>query len=151
MTRAFIAWAMLEPSLRQSVKPRGYWTVRRRSPLWLFHFERLTSHLSLFTFHHSPPPLTLRRANACSVAGLSLLTSHGRASGLAVRLQDLFLILSQGVDLGLFAVTAAFRIARDLKKIGSSGFEMIRIRISQCESPRVFRVYDKEMTNWRSN
>jgi hypothetical protein len=36
-----------------------------------------------------------------------------------------------------------------LKKILGSGFEMIRI--SQCESPRVFRVYDKEKTNWRSN
>jgi hypothetical protein len=28
---------------------------------------------------------------------------------------------------------------------------MIRIRVSQCESPRVFGVYDKERTNWRSN
>jgi hypothetical protein len=35
----------------------------------------------------------------------------------AVSLQDLFLILSQCVDLGLLAVTAAFRAARDLKKI----------------------------------
>jgi nitrile hydratase subunit alpha len=25
------------------------------------------------------------------------------------------------------------------------------IRISQCESPRIFRIYDKERTNWRSN
>ena len=55
-----------------------------------------------------------------------------------MRLQDLFLILSQGVDLGLLAVTAAFRAARDLKKILGSGFEMIRI--SQCESPRGFRI-----------
>jgi hypothetical protein len=52
-----------------------------------------------------------------------------------VRLQDLFLILSQCVDLGLLAITAAFRAARDLKKIFGSGFEMVRI--SQCESPRV--------------
>jgi hypothetical protein len=66
-----------------------------------------------------------------------------------MRLQDLFLILSQGVDLGLLTITAAFRAPRDLKEILGSGFEMIRI--SQCESPRVFRVYDKEMSNWRSN
>jgi hypothetical protein len=66
-----------------------------------------------------------------------------------MRLQDLFLILSQRIDLGLLPVAAAFRAARDLKKILGSGFEMIRI--SQCESPRVFRVYDKEMTKWRSN
>ena len=52
----------------------------------------------------------------------------------AVRFQDLFLILSQCVDLGLLSITAAFRAARDLKKILGSGFEMIRI--SQCESPR---------------
>jgi hypothetical protein len=55
-----------------------------------------------------------------------------------VRLQNLFLIFSQGVDLGLLAIAAAFRAARDLKKILGSGFEIIRIRISQCESPRVF-------------
>jgi hypothetical protein len=66
-----------------------------------------------------------------------------------MRLQDLFLILPQCVDLGLLAITAAFRAAGDLKKILGSGFEMIRI--SQCESPRVFRVYDKEKANWRSN
>ena len=63
--------------------------------------------------------------------------------------QGFFLILPQCVDLGLLSVTAAFRVARDLKKILGSGFEMIRI--SQCESPRVCWVYDKEMTNWRSN
>jgi hypothetical protein len=79
----------------------------------------------------------------------SPITSHGRASGPAARFQDLFLILSQGVDLGLLAITAAFRAARDLKKILGSGFGMIRI--SQCELARVFRVYDKEMANWRSN
>jgi hypothetical protein len=59
-----------------------------------------------------------------------------------VRLQDLFLILSQGVDLGLPAITAAFRAAGDLKKILGSGFEMIRI--SQRESPRVFRFMIKK-------
>ena len=66
-----------------------------------------------------------------------------------MRFQDLFLILPQCVDLGLLSITAAFRAARDFEKILGSGFEVIRI--SQCESPRVFRVYDKEMTNWRSN
>jgi hypothetical protein len=69
-------------------------------------------------------------------------SDHGRDSGLAVRLQDLFLILSQSVDLGLLSITAAFRTARDLKKILGSGFEIIRI--SQCESPRVFRIYEGE-------
>jgi hypothetical protein len=59
-----------------------------------------------------------------------------------VRLQDLFLLLSQGVDLGLPAITAAFRAAGDLKKILGSGFEMIRI--SQRESPRVFRFMIKK-------
>jgi len=68
----------------------------------------------------------------------SPITSHGRASGLAVRLQDFFLILSQCVDLGLLAVTAAFRAAGDFEKILGSGFEIVRI--SQCESPRVFRI-----------
>ena len=53
-------------------------------------------------------------------------------------LQDLFLILSQCVDLGLLAITTPFSAAGDLKEILGSGFEMIRI--SQCESPRVFRV-----------
>ena len=53
----------------------------------------------------------------------------------AMRLQDLFLVLSQRVDLGLLSITAAFGAVRDLKKILGSGFEMIRI--SQCESPRV--------------
>jgi hypothetical protein len=66
-----------------------------------------------------------------------------------VRLQDLFLILSQCVDLGLLSITAAFRGASDLKEILGSGFEMVRI--SQCESPRVFRIYDKEEAIWRSN
>jgi hypothetical protein len=54
-----------------------------------------------------------------------------------MRFQDLFLILSQCVDLGLLAITAAFSAAGDLKQILGSGFEMIRI--SQCESPRFFR------------
>jgi hypothetical protein len=54
----------------------------------------------------------------------------------AVRLQDLFLVLPQSVDLGLLSITAAFRAAGDLKKILGSGFEIIRI--SQGESARVF-------------
>jgi hypothetical protein len=49
-----------------------------------------------------------------------------------VHLQNLFLILSQGVDLGLLSITAAFSAAGDFEKILGSGFEMIRI--SQCES-----------------
>ena len=65
--------------------------------------------------------------------------------------EDLFLILSQSVDLGLLPITAAFGSACDLKKILGSGFEMVRIRVSQCESPRVFGFYDKERTKWRSN
>jgi hypothetical protein len=65
-----------------------------------------------------------------------------------VRLQDLFFILPQCVDLGLLSIAAAFRAARDSQKILGSRFEMIRI--VQCESPRVFRVYDEEKANWRS-
>jgi hypothetical protein len=69
-------------------------------------------HQSLITNHRSrclsPPPLTSHE---------SLLTSHGRDSGQAVRLQDLFLVLSQCVDLGLLSITAAFRAARDFAKI----------------------------------
>jgi hypothetical protein len=57
------------------------------------------------------------------------------AEAAAMRLQDLFLVLSQCIDLGLLAVAAALGSARDLKKILGSGFEMIRI--SQGESPRV--------------
>jgi hypothetical protein len=41
-----------------------------------------------------------------------------------VSLQVLFLVLSQGIDLGLFAITAAFRAAGDLKRILGSGFEI---------------------------
>jgi hypothetical protein len=48
----------------------------------------------------------------------SLLTSHGRARGLAV--------------------PAAFRVARDLDQISGSGFENARIRISQSKSLAIF-------------
>jgi hypothetical protein len=64
-------------------------------------------------------------------------------------LQDLFLILSQCVDLGLLAVATPFRAPGDLKKILGCGFEMIRI--SQGESPAGLWIYDKERTKWRSN
>jgi hypothetical protein len=46
-----------------------------------------------------------------------------------MRLQDLFLILSQGVDLGLLSITTAFGAAGDLEKILGSGFEMIRSKV----------------------
>jgi hypothetical protein len=59
-----------------------------------------------------------------------------------VRFQDLFFILSQGVDLGLLTITAAFRAARDLKKILGSGFEMIRI--SQCDVTGLIRQANRE-------
>jgi hypothetical protein len=70
----------------------------------------------------------------------SRITSHGRASGLAMRLQDLFLILSQRIDLGLLSVAAAFRAARDFEKILGSGFEIIRIRIVNANHRAFFRV-----------
>jgi hypothetical protein len=49
----------------------------------------------------------------------------------AMGLDDLSLIFSQGVNLRLFAVTPAFGAARDLQEIFGSGFEIIRIRVSQ--------------------
>ena len=55
---------------------------------------------------------------------------------MAMGFEDLWLILSQGVHLRLLAVTAAFRAARNLKKIFRSRFEIVRIRVSQWESPR---------------
>jgi len=66
-----------------------------------------------------------------------------------MRFQDLFLVLPQRFNLGLFTVATPVRIARDLKKILGSGFEMIRI--SQWESGACLWIYDKEMTKWRSN
>jgi hypothetical protein len=73
------------------------------------------------------------------------------ANAASVGLQDLLLAFSQSLDFGRFTEAAAFRAAGYLDKISSSGFEEIRIRISQSESPRVFRIYDKAMANWRSN
>ena len=55
-----------------------------------------------------------------------------------VGLEDLLLAFSQRLDLGGFAEPAAFRAAGNLNKISGSGFEEIRIRISQSESSRVF-------------
>jgi hypothetical protein len=55
------------------------------------------------------------------------------AEAATMRLQDLFLVFSQCVDLGLFPIAAAFGAPGDLKEILGSRFEMIRI--SQCESP----------------
>jgi hypothetical protein len=125
-------------------KPSGYWTVRR-----IRRFGYVAS-IGLPITNLSDIVPRLRRACGTTSDYLSPITnhfspSHGRASGQAVRLQDLFLVLSQRINLGLFTVATPFRGAGDLKKILGSGFEMIRI--SQCESPRVFRVYDKEMTN----
>jgi hypothetical protein len=59
-----------------------------------------------------------------------------------MRLQNLFLILPQCVDLGLLSVAAAFRSARDLEKILGSGFEMIRI--SQCDVTGLIRQANRE-------
>jgi hypothetical protein len=61
-----------------------------------------------------------------------------------VRLQDLFLILSQGVDLGLLSITAAFRAAGDFEKIPGSGFEDIGIGISQCDVTGLIRQANRE-------
>jgi hypothetical protein len=83
-------------------------------------------------FAYSPEPVSGPITNH-----LSSITSHGRDSGLAMRFQNLFLILPQCVDLGLLPVAAAFRAACDLKKILGSDFEIIGIRISQCKI-RVF-------------
>jgi hypothetical protein len=58
----------------------------------------------------------------------SLLTSHGRASGLTVRFQDLVLTLSECVDLGLFAASPpGVTAASDLAKVSRKGFEMNRV------------------------
>jgi hypothetical protein len=107
-------------------KPSGYWTVRRSR-----RFVYVASIGLPITNYFSP---------ITSLSDIAFATSdHGRDSGLAVRLQDLFLILSQCIDLGLLSITAAFRAAGHLEKILGSGFEMIRI--SQCKSARVVGVY----------
>ena len=62
---------------------------------------------------------------------------------MAMGFEDLWLVLSQGVHLGLLAVTAAFGAAGNLKKILSSRFEIIGIRIRQGEAPLGFEVYNK--------
>ena len=59
-------------------------------------------------------PFTNHQSLLTSLSDIALATSdHGRASGLTVRLQDLFLVLSQCVDLGLLSITAAFSASRD--------------------------------------
>jgi hypothetical protein len=107
-----------------SAKPGGYWPVRR-GRRFVYVGSIGYQRESPFTSHFSP------------------ITSHGRASGLAVRLQNLFLILSQCVDLGLLTITAAFRAACHLKKILDSGFEMIRI--SQCDVTGLIRQANREL------
>jgi hypothetical protein len=59
-----------------------------------------------------------------------------------MRFQDLFLILSQCVDLGLLSIAPAFRAARHLKKIFGGGFEMIRV--SQCDVTGLIRQPNRE-------
>jgi hypothetical protein len=118
-----------------------------RSPPWLCRLDGLTkslitSSLSPFTVSPPLPGLTVDLSGGltgiCDFSPftfslpLSPLTNHfspitAALAALAVRLQDLFLILSQCVDLGLLSITAAFSAARDLKEILGSGFEMIRI------------------------
>ena len=49
----------------------------------------------------------------------------------SVGFENLSLLFSQGVHVRLFAVTAAFRAARDLQEIFGSGFEIVRFRVSQ--------------------
>jgi hypothetical protein len=94
------------------------------------------------TSHFSP----IRRASLAPSGPLTShpipkpLIPHGRDSGLAVRLQDLFFVLPQCVDLGLLAIAAPFRSAYHLKKRLGSGFETISI--SQCES--ALRVSDPD-------
>jgi len=51
----------------------------------------------------------------------------------SVGFENLSLLFSQGVHVRLFAVTAAFRAARDLQEIFGSGFEIVRFRVSQCK------------------
>jgi hypothetical protein len=67
------------------------------------------------------------------------------AESAAVSFQDLFLVLSQRVDLGLLPVTAAFGAAGDLKKILGSGFEIVRI--NQCESPHFLQAGGSQSLN----
>jgi hypothetical protein len=143
---------------RNLVRDRGLWLRCFGSGFlmaFLFRSTRRTERSggpapSPFLLVNKAPdgPHQMRHGNVNAALSENLRDSVD-AEPAAVRLQDLFLILSQCVDLGLFTITAAFRAAGDFEKILGSGFEMIRI--SQCESPRVFRVYDKERSSWRSN
>ena len=62
----------------------------------------------------------------------------------SMRFQDLVLAFPQSVDLGRFAVPAAFRAARELDQISGSGFENVGIKVCQCKSPRLFRFMIKK-------
>jgi hypothetical protein len=95
----------------------------QKSPLWLCRFDRITNHESPIrraslaqggplTFHFSP-------FTNPSPSHFSLITSH------------LSRPRQRPSDLDRFAVPAAFRAARHLDQISGSGFEDIRIMISQ--------------------
>jgi hypothetical protein len=57
-----------------------------------------------------------------------------------VRFQDFVFAFPQGIDLGRFAVPAAFGVAGHLGQISGSGFEEVGIRVSQCKTPRSVRL-----------
>jgi hypothetical protein len=147
-------------TLWRSVKPVGYWTVPRGQRFGYVASIGLpiTNHFSPITLRRAPDlslskvtlaqggPLTFHFSPFANPLYLSHLTNHFlplTAAPAVQRFQDLFLILSQRVDLGLLSITAAFRAPGDLKEILGSGFEMIRI--SQCKSARVFCMISK----WR--
>ena len=65
--------------------------VRRGRRFWLCRFDRLVNRESV---RHS--------SRVCET-----MSDHGRTSGLTVRFEDLALVLSQCVDLGLLAVAAS--------------------------------------------
>ncbi|MBV8481385.1 MAG: hypothetical protein JO077_00795 [Verrucomicrobia bacterium] len=113
---------------------RPFLSRRRFAPLFLLHNKQPDRpHQMLGGNINLPFPENLR--------------DPVNADAAVVGFQDLVFAFSQRLDLGRFAEAAAFRAARDLDRISGSRFEKIRIGISQDESPRVFRVYDKEMAN----
>jgi len=116
-------------TLWRSAKPGGYWTVRRGRrfgdvasiglPITNHPFDALRllrAGLSPLTFHVSPIP---------SPSHFSLITA---ASAAQQRFQDLFLILSQRINLGLFSITAAFSHARAHRALRSRPRPRIRPR-----------------------
>ena len=105
------------PFLWRSAKPVGYWTVRRGCrfgyvasmgfPITNHPFEALRllrAGLSLFTFHLSPIPHPLTNHQ-------SLLTSHGRASGLGAIPGSLPCILSRPRSWPICVSTGPTRVA----------------------------------------